>query len=208
MNDLDFIAGDYTATRLQLEPADGSPEAKAHAIWKSHMILGRLASHKHFFTDYTRGCAGECAGFCRNLVPGCATVKHRVAGALLAKDALVWEVWRKDPVDFCGILRLSDLEPGCNAKAHYMFWDKRSLKDKTELLLAWKSWVFSNLNLRRITVEVPSNAFALARHAVRYLGFGGRYDYDGLPVEGVMVGAKMLDSKPLDVLILGCSNGT
>lgn len=204
---LEFEAGGYKASRLQLEPADGSPEAKAHAIWKSHLLLGKLAAHKHFFTDFTRGCSGECSGFCKNLVPGCAVVKHRVAGALLAKDAVCWEVTRQSTaagqIDFIGILRLSDIEPGCSAKAHYMFFD-RSLKDKTDLLLAWKEWVFSNLNLRRITVEVPANAFALARHAVRFLGFGGDYEYDGLPVEGVMRGAKMLDGKPLDVIILGC----
>jgi len=204
---MEIIAGPFTARRLQLDPADGSAEAKAHVIWKSHLLLGRLAAHKHYFTDYTRGCNGQCAGFCRDLSSGCSNVKNRVVRALLAKDALVWEVWRtQGTVDFCGILRLSEVEPGCTAKAHYMFFDHK-LKDKTELLQAWKQWVFSNLKLRRVTIEVPANAFTLARHAVRYLGFGGRYNYRGLPVEGVITGAKVLDGKELDMLILGCTNG-
>lgn len=204
---MEFRTDSFVASRLQLEPADGSPEAKAHAIWKSHLLLGRLAAHKHYFTDFTRGCAGECSGFCKNMSKGCQTVKHRVAAALLAKDALVWEVWRAGSnVDFCGILRLSEVEPGCDAKAHYMFFDGR-LNDKTELLQAWKAWVFSNLKLRRVTIEVPENAYALARHAVRHLGFGGGYSYRELPVEGVKRGAKVMDGQPLDILILGCSNG-
>lgn len=201
---IDFTAAPFRATRLQLEPADSSPAAIAHAAWKSHLLLSRLAAHKHYFTDYTRGCAGECSAFCKDLVPGCRIVKHRVAAALLEKNALVWEVWRgPENVDFCGILRLSEVEPGCNAKAHFMFFD-RKLKDKVPLLQAWKAWVLQNLGLRRVTIEVPSNAFALAKTAVRYLGFGGRYDYNGLPVEGVMAGAKMLDGEELDIMILGC----
>jgi hypothetical protein len=202
---IDFNAGNFRARRLQLEPADSSPAAIAHAAWKSHLLLSRLAAHKHYFTDFTRGCSGECNAFCRDLVPGCRTVKHRIASALLANNALVWEVWHgPENVDFCGILRLSDIEPGCNAKAHFMFFDGK-LKSKVPLLQAWKAWVFANLQLRRVTVEVPANAFALAKTAVRYLGFGGRFDYHGLPVEGVMEGAKTLDGEPLDILILGCN---
>lgn len=200
---IDFNAAGFVARRLQLEPADSSAAAMAHATWKSHLLLSRLAAHKHYFTDFTRGCEGQCSGFCKDLAPGCRTVKHRVAAALLQNNALVWEVWRTpENVDFCGILRLSEVEPGCNAKAHFMFFD-RKLKDKIPLLQAWKSWVADNLGLRRVTIEVPSNAFALAKTAVRYLGFGGRFNYRGLPVEGVMEGAKVLDGQPLDILILG-----
>ena len=204
---IEFEAGPFIAKRLQLEPTDDSPTAKAHAIWKSHLLLGRLSAHKHYFTDYTRGCTGQCEGFCRDLAAGCKTVKHRIAAALLAKDAVVWEVWRQTPkVDFCGILRLSEVEPGCTAKAHYMFFDSH-LKDKTPILQAWKEYAFSKLRLRRVTIEVPSNAFALAKHAVKYLGFGGGYTYRNLPVEGVIRQAKVLDGKPLDLIILGCING-
>lgn len=216
MLDITFSSEHFLAKRLQLEPADGSPEAKAHAVWKSHLLLGRLAGHRHYFTDYTRGCAGECSGFCTNQAPGCQQVKHRVAAALLAKDAIVWEVWRKEAsdlagnlIDFCGILRLSDVEPGCTATAHYMFFDHK-LKDKTEVLQAWKEWAFADhagwQGLRRITVQVPSNAFTLAKHAVQHLGFGGDYEYEGLPVEGVIRQAKIMDGQPLDIILLGCIN--
>lgn len=203
MFDISFSAAPFKAQRLQLEPADETAQARAEAVWKSHLILSRLAAHKHYFTDFTRGCDGECAGFCRDLKPSCRLVKHRVVNALIAKDAILWEVWRQEPsVDLVGILRLSELEPGCSAKAHYMFFDG-SLKDKTPILLAWRAWVFDKLNLNRVTIEVPTNAFVLAKHAVKYLGFGGPYEYEGLPVEGVLRKAKILDGEPLDIMILG-----
>lgn len=203
--DMTFAVGGFVAKPLRLDPVDGSPEAKAHAIWKSHLMLGRLAAHQHYFTDYSRGCAGECGGFCKDLAVGCKMVKHRVAAALLAKDAFVWEVWRNS-VDFCGILRVSDVEPGCDAKAHYCFFDGR-LKDKTPLLKAWRDWGFSSRPgwpaLHRVTLEIPEDAFALAKHAVKHLGFGGGYTYRGLPVEGVRRAAKWINGRPLDLIILG-----
>lgn len=200
-----FAAGDLSARLLQLEPADGSAEAKAHALWKAHLLLGKLAAHKHYFTDYTRGCEGQCKGFCVNLTSGCQVVKHRVAAALLAKDALVWEVWRQpaNSVDFLGILRLSEVEPGCSAKAHYMFWDSKPLKGKTPILLAWKDFAFTRLGLKRVTIEVPATHYTLAKHAVKHLGFGGQFEYKGLPVEGVMRQAKTFDGKDIDILVLG-----
>lgn len=208
--DLSIEAGDFIAKRLQLEPTEDTTAAKAHAVWKSHFLLSRLAAHKHYFTDYTRGCAGECSGFCKDLAPGCKAVKQRVASALLSSNAIIWEVWRRDdagnPVDFCGILRLSEVEPGCNAKAHFMFFDSK-LKDKTPLLAAWRDWVLSNMKLHRITVEVPANAFALAKVANR-LGFGGDFEYAGLPVEGVLRQAKTLDGEHLDIMLMGYINGT
>ena len=210
-NSLTFEAGGFRATRLQLEPADGSAEAKAHALWKAHYLLGKLAAHKHYFTDYTRGCSGTCKGFCTNLTNGCSLVKHRVAAALLAKDAIVWEVWRQQPaanlaansLAFCGILRLSDVEPGCSGKAHYMFFDGARLKEKTPILQAWKEFAFSKLQLKRVTIEVPENAYALAKHAVRELGFGGGFEHRGLPVEGVIRGARVIDGKPMNIFVLG-----
>ena len=209
MDELAFSAGGFIAKRLQLEPADGSPEAKAHALWKAHFLLGKLAAHKHYFTDYTRGCDGACKGFCVNLTNGCSLVKHRVAAALLAKDALVWEVWRQESatlpanIAFCGILRLSDVEPGCSAKAHYMFFDGARLKEKTPILQAWKEFAFGRLGLQRVSIEVPENAYALAKHAVKELGFGGDFEYTGLPVEGVLRSARVINGKPMNILVMG-----
>jgi len=215
MDMMEFRAGDFVARRLQLDPADDSLAAGAHAIWKSHLLLGKLAAHKHFFTDYTRGCSGECSGFCKDLVSGCKIVKHRVVAALLAGNALVWEVWRQPsgaagPVDFCGILRLSEVEPGCDGLAHYCFFDKH-LGDKTALLQAWKTWAFTEhpgwIPLNRVSIEFPETHYALGKHAMKHLGFGGPFEYKDLKVEGVKQAAKVLDSKPINMLIMGCLNG-
>lgn len=202
---MEFSAGPFVAKRLQLEPADGSSEAAAHAIWKSHLLLGKLAAHKHFFTDYSRGCMGECAGFCNNASPACATVKQRIVSTLLNKNAILWEVWKHDAgkIDFCGILRLSEVEPKCSAKAHYMFFDQR-LKEKTPILLAWKDWVFSKLGLHRVGVEIPAHAYALAKHAYRDLGFGGSVPYNGIKVEGIMEQAVKWNGSWHDLLLMGC----
>ena len=130
-------------------------------------------------------------------------------------DALNWEVWSKDEfgksLDFVGIIRLEKVLIGCDATAHYFFFDGK-LKDKTSLLKAWKNWLFSEhgkwIPLHRITIEVPTHAFALARHAHKHLGFGGPYDYKyrnaKLKIEGVRELSVRWRGDWHDTLIMGC----
>ena len=191
----------------------------ATVAFKSQLTLRRCAAHEGFFSDYIRGCDGECNGFCKDLSPNCARVKNVVAYSLSKADTLNWEVWRKPQpdsdvaLDFAGILRLERIAVGCDANAHYFFFDGK-LRDKTELLKAWSDWAFSEqedwLPLHRVTIEVPTYAFALARHAAKELGFGGPYVYERkstkLPVEGIRSEAIRWRGDWHDLLIMGKIN--
>lgn len=168
------------------------------------MLVRRCAAHEAFFSDYARGCAsGECQGVCRNAAAGCAGVQAAVIATLSAPGSLLWEVVQATPsgdplVDWVGILRLSEIVPGCSAKAHYFFFDRR-LSDKTDLLLAWKDWAFTPgaawPGIHRCTVTVPDYARALMRHAVRHLGFVH---------EGTMRSAILWRGVWRDEHVLGC----
>lgn len=211
-----FSAGGFTATPFILDTS--TPEAQAQSAWKLEVMVGKTVAHRNFFNDQIRGCRGECEGFCQDLHPQCTTLKQLVAARLIAADAINWEVTADDPADgvaFVGILRLSKVVLGCDAMAHYLFFD-RKLKNKTPLLQEWKRWVFNphpEINwqpLRRVTVEMPATAHALARHAQRDLGFGGPYDYRQdakrapVAVEGVKREGLLIDGEWVDLITMGC----
>jgi len=216
MIDMTFESEHYLAKPLSL--MFSTVKEQAEVIYKSSIIIRRCAAHESFFTDYIRGCSGECEGFCKDLSDGCEFAKTAVSAAIMKPDALNWEVWRKDKdgeaLDFVGILRLEKVLIGCDATAHYFFFDGK-LKDKTSLLKAWKTWLFSEhgkwIPLHRVTIEVPTHAFALARHAHKYLDFSGPYDYkfhgSKLQVEGVRELSVRWRGDWHDTLIMGCING-
>jgi len=187
----------------------GDPN-QAAIIQKWHRLLSTIIRHESFFTDYTKACDEGC-GECSR----CLTAKQAVTANLIDPKSLHWEVWSKDVntqelLDFVGILRLSNVSPGCDATAHYFFFDGK-LGDKTTLLRSWARWAFRDhdnwLALQRVTIEVPSHAFALARHANRKLKFGGPFEYRSkgtrLPVEGVRRKAVLKDGIWQDSLIMG-----
>lgn len=179
-------------------------------IQKWHRLLSTVIRHESFFTDYTKACDEGC-GECSR----CLTAKQVVTANLIDPKSMHWEVWSKDPedgslLDFVGILRLSNISPGCDATAHYFFFDGK-LHDKTPLLRAWARWAFTDhenwLALTRVTVEVPAHAFALARHANKKLSFGGPFEYkhkgSKISVEGVRRNAVLKDGVWQDSLIMG-----
>jgi len=179
-------------------------------IQKWHRLLSTIIRHESFFSDYTKACDEGCGGCSR-----CLVTKQAVTANLIDNKSLHWEVWSKDPetqeiLDFVGILRLSNISPGCDATAHYFFFDGR-LQDKTPLLRAWARWAFKDheqwMALKRVTIEIPSHAFALARHAYRKLQFGGPFEYRSkgskIPVEGVRRSAVLKDGIWQDALIMG-----
>lgn len=183
-------------------------------ILKTHRLLTNIIRHENFFTDYTKACDEACGDCSR-----CRQTKAIVGAKLLQTDSLNWEVWSKNPetgalLDFVGILRLSDVSPGCDATAHYFFFDGK-LRDKTTLLEDWAQWAFTErpnwLPLKRVTIEIPSHAFALARHATKHLGFGGPFEYrhdnkTTIPVEGIRQNAVLWRGNWHDLLILGRLN--
>lgn len=202
---------------ISAPPYEASPlqviNQNAATVAKSHILLQKCIEHESFFTDYERACPTTC-GECEQ----CIKAKQAVSGAILDPKAIAWEVWRHDLetheyLDFVGILRLSRVKLGCDAVAHYFFFDGK-LRDKTDLLHAWKEWAFSDAGewkaLHRVTLEIPSFAFALARHANRFLGFGGPFSYSHkgakFPVEGVKEKSLLWRNEWHDELIMGLHN--
>lgn len=190
---------------FQAIPFQPTPE---RALVVSH-ILRNVIRYETLFTDYARGCetaCGECA-LCRERM----ALAARVLGA---PDSWAWEVWDTSDADasLVGVIYLTDVVPGRDAKAHYVFFDGR-LKDKTPLLEGLIQWTFEDhpeigwQGLLRLSIEIPDFAGALARHASRRLGFGGGFSHQlgavTLPVEGIRRGALTWRGIPRDLLLLG-----
>ena len=179
-------------------------------------IIREVAQFETLFTDYERACVPLCADTyscprCRNRL---ATVGQKLANP----NARVWEVWRQgDQPEIVGIAYLTDIIPGGDAKAHYVFWDKE-LMSKTRLLEEMIQWCFRDhpdwIALRRLTVEAPTFGYAFIRHAHRKLGFGGDFKYklpgkkpSTINVEGVRKGAIRWNNNDVDMVMLGRTNG-
>jgi hypothetical protein len=197
-----FSAAGLEARPLQFAYNDAAQLSEV--AWKANIIVRRCAAHEAFFSDYIRGCAGACKGVCKDASPQCNEAKAAVVHTLMKPDSLLWEVW--DGIDLVGILRLSEVVPKCNAKAHYFFFDGK-MRDRTPLLQAWKQWAFKEAGLHRVTIEVPAYAKALAMHAHKYLGFGGQFRQGRFTVEGVLKDAIKWRSKWHDIYIMGCIDG-
>jgi hypothetical protein len=133
---------------------------------------------------------------------------------------MVWEVWSTgESVDLVGILYITDVVVGCDAKAHYAFFDN-DLWGKTDLIQSIIDWLFEDhpewVALSRLTIEIPDFAFALAAHASKKLGFGGDNEYTArkkngkksrtIPVEGVKRKSLLWRDMHRDVLVLGLLN--
>ena len=173
-------------------------------------IMRSMCGFETIFTDYHRACAEKCFQ-----CDACFRAMSAISSVLSHPQSRVWEVWRtdRDEAEIVGIVLLTDIVPGRDAVAHYAFFDGR-LKDKTPILLDVLHWCFEDHPdwpaLRRLTVEVPDFAFALARHAQKYLGFTGDFAYtrnnSTLKIEGVRKGAMLWRGVDRDMLILGRRN--
>jgi hypothetical protein len=161
-------------------------------------ILNETIKLESVFTDY---------------IKGDDTRKASVAKALTAPDTHTWEVWRLEnslPVDIVGIIYLTRIRHKQDAVAHYVFFD-HDLLGKTPLILNMMEWLFEEGEvwgpLQRLTLEIPDFAYALAMHAQKRLGFGGKYRHKignkTLHVEGVKEKALLWRGELRDVLILG-----
>lgn len=193
-------------------------------------LMRGLAAHETIFTDYQRGCPSLCME-CEQ----CAQRLLTIARLLMHPGCRHWEVWRyktvvpeteaeleelgNDAGEFSlqGIIMLTNVTIGCDAVAHFTFFD--GLSNKTPLLERLMEWVFTNhpedgwVGLNRLTIEVPDYAFALAHYAHRKLGFGGQFRHKyrrgnggvvkTLPVEGVKKNGILWRGVWRDVLLLG-----
>jgi hypothetical protein len=143
----------YEVTPLRLNPT------------KSAEILNNLIRFETMFSDYQPACESVC-GYCEK----CIRRKMTVVSKLTALDAMAFEVWKDDRL--VGILYITDIVAGHDAMAHFNFWDK-DLRGKAGIInSAIDSFVFSgDLNLHRLTIQVPTWMKSLCRFVERKLDF-------------------------------------
>lgn len=196
--------------RYEVFPFDASPER----LFVVSDLMRRIAATPSVFSE--QPCDAECIrqATLETMCDVCSRRMKRVAALLVAPDSRAWEVWRLGAdAEPAGIVMLTDIAPGHDAIAHYIFFDER-LGDKTTLLNRLIEWCFEDHPeegwgaLARITIEIPTPFAALARHASKRLGFGGIFPYalrtseKPIRVEGVRRQAALWDGKLTDVLVL------
>ena len=191
-------------------PLNDSPQ-RAHII---ENLIRKVCQFDTVFSDFAETCQDKCFETkpMSELCPLCYTRMAVVSVGL--STGLTWEVWKMlDVPELVGIIRLSDIKPGADANGHYIFFD-HDLRGKTEVIKEVLTWAFTEHEtwkpLRRVTILIPDFAFALVRHAVKKLGFGGEFRYKlqgkSVPVEGVKRKAILWRGVPRDVLQLGLLN--
>lgn len=114
--------------------------------------------------------------------------KIAVAQALTAPENVVWEVWRRSaqvPMELVGVLLLTRVVAKLDALAHFAFFD-RHLVGKRPLIQTMLGWCFEQLELRRISVEIPEHLEPLIRFT-RKLGF--RYEGESAAADHPMTTA-------------------
>ena len=134
---------------------------------KLEYILTRLVEHDTWWSDFERG------------------RRETAARLLMAQNNAVFEVWKfgsdvQQGQQPAGVILLTDILPGVDAKAHFIFFDGR-LRDKTALLKNMMAWAFGAFQLHRLTAEIPDYAFALVKYAREQLGF--RYEGEGRTIK-------------------------
>lgn len=196
--------------KYEVFPFDASPERAAIVS----DFMRRVAATESVFSEAL--CATGCVSVAHlhEMCPACLSRMHRVAAMLAAPDSRAWEVWNLEgdatPV---GLVLLTQVVPGHDAIAHYVFFDER-LGDKSATLNGLIAWCFEDhpdegwAALARLTIEIPTPFAALARHAAKRLGFGGDFPYvlhageRPIRVEGVRRKAALWKGALHDVLVL------
>jgi len=113
-----------------------------------------------------------------NLFPIPGTVDERrlaVAAWLTSPDHMFWETWHNG--NLIGVMGLTRIIPKLDAMAHMAFFD-RQLVGRRNLILKMMRWSFENLELQRLTIEVPEHLEPLVRFCRAKLGF--RYEGEDL----------------------------
>ncbi len=91
-----------------------------------------------------------------------------VAQTLVDPANLAWEIWRDGTL--VGILLLTRIVRGVDALAHLAFFDKK-LVGKRALLRNMIAQAFRDLELQRLSVEIPAHLEPLIRFVRTKLGF-------------------------------------
>lgn len=92
----------------------------------------------------------------------------RLAQVLTDPRNVVWETWHDGRI--VGVLLLTDIKPKLDAQAHFAFFDRR-LVGRQALIKNVMTKAFADLELERLSIEIPEHLSALIRFAEKKLGF-------------------------------------
>ena len=91
-----------------------------------------------------------------------------IAATLTDPRNRVWTVWRGS--ELCGVLVLTDIVPRISARCHFAFCD-RQLLGRRQLIWNVMGKAFHDLDLQRLTVEIPEHLTPLIRFVQKRLSF-------------------------------------
>lgn len=106
-----------------------------------------------------------------NLFPIPGTPEERrmlIAASLSDPRNRVWTAWRGG--DLCGVLMLTGIVPRIDALCHLVFFD-RQLLGRRQLIWNVMGKAFQDLDLQRLTIEIPEHLTPLIRFAQKRLAF-------------------------------------
>jgi RimJ/RimL family protein N-acetyltransferase len=124
-------------------------------------MLDKACEHRPWFDDYTW----------ENPEARRTAASKYLANAFM--HGRLWEVW--DGAKLVGVLMLDEVRYRTDARCHFIFFD-RKLANKRQLCLNVMRWAFDQLELHRLSCEIPIYARALASFARKKLGF--RYEME------------------------------
>jgi RimJ/RimL family protein N-acetyltransferase len=114
----------------------------------------KLSQFDTLFNDYIKG---DFQAFVECFL-------YQDAQGQIRPTGLIWDV------DDVGILYLAEIKPGQSAQAHFTFWDRR-LRGREKLIREACRHVMDELQLHRITVEIPLYATPTMKFVENNLGF-------------------------------------
>ena len=102
-------------------------------------------------------------------IPG-TIEERRILIASVLSDPLnrVWLVW--NGAELCGVLLLTHIVPKIDAQAHFVFFD-RQLLPRRNMIWNLMGKAFQDLDLQRLSVEIPEHLTPLYKFATRKLRF-------------------------------------
>jgi RimJ/RimL family protein N-acetyltransferase len=131
---------------------------------KAERIITELVKFETMFSDYQPACKDAC-GHCDI----CQNRAQTIARKLTALDCMAGEVWKDD--DFIGIIYLTDIVVGQDARAEIALWDG-DLRGKAGIInMAIDRYAFDMLGVHRVTTEVPEHMHRFISYLKRYVGF-------------------------------------
>lgn len=145
---------EYLALPFSLEP-----------IIKVSYLLDRMVEHDNWWSDFQAG-------------------RREIAASILTDpNSVLFEIWRRgdmmpdaQPV---GLVVFTDITPRVNCTFHPLFFDGKMANalGKRRILLSLLLWAFQQLQVERVSIEIPEFGAALIHYARKKLGF--RFEAEG-----------------------------